>query len=262
VSTIDGLQAALDGKAAAAHTHSGEEITSPVALAQNATYGLSLGDGEYRILSWDTNYGWRWDLDDYASEGWLRLEFVKALASNSIAASSTTFLRGDGTWATSPVTKSLCVFTPEDNQPPATNFATSGTRNSLRVLEFDAATQESAQFCGVIPEGTNVSNGLMVRLWWMGATATSGNVRWGVSFERANTDMDTDSFSAVTQFTSGANGISGFETIQSVTAAAGFIDGITAGDRFRLRVARIAADATNDTMTGDAQLVAVEVRVP
>jgi hypothetical protein len=33
-----------------------------------------------------------------------------------------------------------------------------------------------------------------------------------------------------------------------------------AGDRYRLRISRIAADATNDTMTGDAQLVAVEVR--
>ena len=96
----------------------------------------------------------------------------------------------------------------------------------------------------------------------MGATATSGNVRWGVQFEKANTDMDTDSFSAVQQFTSGANGVSGFEIAQSITVTVGLIDSLAAGDRFRLRVTRFAADATNDTMTGDAQLVAVEMRVP
>jgi hypothetical protein len=38
------------------------------------------------------------------------------------------------------------------------------------------------------------------------------------------------------------------------------IDSLAAGDRFRLKVFRNADDATNDTMTGDAELVAVEVR--
>jgi hypothetical protein len=127
------------------------------------------------------------------------------------------------------------------------------------VLEYDAATQESANFVGVIPEGATLTNGLTVRLWWMGDTATSGNVRWGVSFEAVGTDNDSDSFSSVTEATGAANGTSGIETVTEITATA--IDSLVAGNRFRLRVARIAADATNDTMAGDAQLVAVEVRV-
>jgi hypothetical protein len=92
----------------------------------------------------------------------------------------------------------------------------------------------------------------------MGATATSGNVRWGASFEATGTDLDADSFDTVTQATSAANGTSGIETLVEITCTA--IDSLVAGNRFRLRVDRIAADATNDTMTGDAQLVAVEVR--
>ncbi len=75
------------------------------------------------------------------------------------------------------------VFTARDNQPPATNFATLDTRNSIPVLEFDAATTESAVFMGVMPSGSDLSSGLQVRIWWMADTATSGNVRWGVSFE-------------------------------------------------------------------------------
>jgi hypothetical protein len=156
-------------------------------------------------------------------------------------------------------TKTIIRFTPADNQPPSSNFATLDTRNSILVLEFDAATQESANFVGLIPEGASLTNGLAVRLWWMGDTATTGNVRWGVSFEAVGTDNDSDSFSSVTEATGAANGTSGIETVTSITATA--IDSLAAGDRFRLRVARIAADATNDTMTGDAQLVAVEVRV-
>jgi hypothetical protein len=155
-------------------------------------------------------------------------------------------------------TKTLARFTVRDNQPPAANFATLDTRNSISVLEFDAATEEAATFIGVIPEGANLASGLLVRLWWMGDTATSGNVRWAAAFERSGTDLDADSFDTATEVTSAANGTSGIETVAEVTCTA--IDGLVAGERFRLRIARKAADVTNDTMTGDAQLVAVEVR--
>ena len=156
--------------------------------------------------------------------------------------------------------KTYSVFSATDNQPPASAFATLDTRNSIAVLEFDANTQESAIFVGVMPDNAVLTNGLTVRLWWMADTATSGNVRWGVSFEDTGTDNDADSFSAVTQANGAANGTSGIETVTTITATSGNIDGIAAGDRYRLKVTRIADDATNDTMLGDAQLVAVEVR--
>lgn len=156
------------------------------------------------------------------------------------------------------LTKTISFFTAANNQPPATNFATLDTRNSISVLEFDANTQESAIFVGVMPDNVVLTNGLTVRLWWMGDTATTGNVRWGVSFEKVGTDNDADSFDSVTQATGAANGTSGIETVTSITATA--IDSLVAGDRFRLKITRIADDATNDTMLGDAQLVAVEVR--
>ena len=155
-------------------------------------------------------------------------------------------------------TKTLARFTARDNQPPAANFATLDTRNSVSVLEFDAATEESAVFISVVPEGANLTSGLLVRIWWMGDTATSGNVRWAASLERTGTDMDSDSFDTATELTSAANGTSGIETVAEITCTA--IDSLAAGERFRLRIARKAADATNDTMAGDAQLFLVEVQ--
>lgn len=155
-------------------------------------------------------------------------------------------------------TKTLARFTPRDNQPPAANFATVDTRNSVIVLEFDASTEETARFIGSIPEGADLASGLLVRIWWMGDTATSGNVRWAVAFEESGTDLDSDSFDTATEITSAASATSGIETVASITCTN--IDSLSAGDRFRLRIARKATDAVNDTMLGDAQLVAVEVR--
>ena len=155
-------------------------------------------------------------------------------------------------------TKTFATFTPRDNQPPATAFATIDTRNSVMVLEFDAATEESSTFVGVIPEAADLASGLIVKLWWMADTATSGTVRWAASFEDTGTDLDADSFDTAVEVTSTANATPGIETVEQITITT--IDGLTAGDRFRLRINRKGADATNDTMAGDAQLVAVEVR--
>ena len=172
------------------------------------------------------------------------------------------FLRADGAWAApasgSGGTKTLARFTPRDNQPPASDFATLDTRNSISVLEFNPSTEETAMFVGSIPEGANLASGLLVRIWWMGDTATSGNVRWSAAFEDTGTDLDADSFDTATEVTSAANGTSGIETVASITCTT--IDSLAAGDRFRLRIARKGADAVNDTMLGDAQVVAVEVR--
>jgi hypothetical protein len=91
----------------------------------------------------------------------------------------------------------------------------------------------------------------------MATTATSGNVRWSVAFERCTTDLDTDSFDTATAATVATSGTSGIVAAGSITCTS--IDSITAGDLFRLRVQRLGADAA-DTMTGDAELVAVEIR--
>ena len=154
--------------------------------------------------------------------------------------------------------KTLARFTPRENQPPASAFATLDTRNSIAVLDYDAATDEAAIFSGVIPDYANLASGLKIRLAWMATTATSGNVRWGVQLMRCNTDLDSDSFDTATLVTSAANGTSGIVTVAEITTTA--LDGLAVGDTFRIRIYRDADDATNDTMSGDAELIAVEVQ--
>jgi hypothetical protein len=153
--------------------------------------------------------------------------------------------------------KTYAVFTATDNQPTATAFATLDTRNSIAVLDFDDATDESAVFVSIIPEAASLGSGLKIRLHWMATTATSGDVVWDVSLERMTTDLDSDSFDTIASGTAAANGTSGILTVTEITLTT--IDSVTAGDGFRLKVTRDANNAS-DTMTGDAELVVCEVR--
>lgn len=167
---------------------------------------------------------------------------------------------GTLTWATGGGgSKTYERFTPLNNQPPATNFATIDTRNSIMVLDFaDSSADESAIFVGVIPEGASLGSGLKVRIIWMATSATSGSVRWGAQFMNLNTDLDSDSFDTATEGNGTANGTNGIPTTTELTVTN--IDSLTAGDFFRLKIYREQSDTVNDTMTGDAELIAVEVR--
>jgi hypothetical protein len=154
-------------------------------------------------------------------------------------------------------TKTYTVFTPNQNQPPATDFATLDTRNSILVLDFDDGDTESAIFVGVIPEAASLGSGLKIRLHWAATDATSGDCVWDVSLERMNTDIDSDSFDTIASATAAANGTSGILTVTEITLTT--IDSVTAGDGYRLKVTRNGTNVS-DTMSDDAELVVVEVR--
>jgi hypothetical protein len=104
-----------------------------------------------------------------------------------------------------------------------------------------------------------LSSGVSVRIMWMATSATTGTCRWGVQIERMNTDEDADSFDTAATAGSTTNATSGIITTTSITLTT--IDSISSGDAFRLKVYR-DADGTSgtDDMTGDAELVAVEIR--
>jgi hypothetical protein len=156
-------------------------------------------------------------------------------------------------------TKSLGRFTPLDNQPPATNFATLDTRNSVAVLDFDdGATNEESVFVGVIPEAATLTSGIKVRIFWAATSATSGAVEWGAQFEKYGTDIDSDSFDTATFAITTTSGTSGIVNLTEITCTT--IDSLAAGDQFRIKIVRNSSDTTDDTMTGDAELVAVELQ--
>jgi len=156
----------------------------------------------------------------------------------------------------------LLEFHPTANEPPASNYAALGFRNAQAHLAFDADTNESAVFAGILPNHY-AAGGINVVLVWRATSATTGNVRWQVAVERQNDeglDTDSDSFATAIEATAAAPGTAGMVQYTTVALSNSEIDGLVVNERFRLKVTREANDGTNDTMTGDAELVHVYIR--
>lgn len=153
----------------------------------------------------------------------------------------------------------LIILGPYHNEPPATAYATLDTRNLHAVLDYDNTTDEAAVFSAVLPR-SYAGGGLTVYLHWMATTAITGNVVWTAEIERCNTDLDADSFAAAQSVTDTCNGTSGIIEVASIAFTDGAqMDSLAAGEVFRIKVSR-DADNGADTLVGDAELVAVEIR--
>lgn len=155
----------------------------------------------------------------------------------------------------------LLIFTPQQNEPPASNFATFDTRNGHLVLDFDDTTGEVAIFKGTVPRNY-AGGGITVYVHAAATSATTGTIGWLVAFERvgdSQQDIDSDSFAADQTITAGTvPGTSGHVDILNVAVSNGAnMDSIAVGEGFRLRITR---DVANDTATGDAELYAVELK--
>ena len=155
----------------------------------------------------------------------------------------------------------LLLFTPYNNEPPAANYATLDTRNLHPVLDFDATTNESAVFSGVMPYHYG-GGGVTVYLHYAMTSAVADTVDWDVAWELIgdqDLDIDSDSFAAVNSVDdTTVPGTSGLVDVVSVAFTDGAdMDSVLAGDGFRLKVTR---DAASDDAAGDAELLFVVLR--
>lgn len=155
------------------------------------------------------------------------------------------------------------VGTPESAHFPSTNFPELTQINQRPVLAFDAATDETAYWTDIAPQG--ITGTLTLIISYVMASATSGTVGLQAQIE-AVTDNDATDLDAVTSFDTVNNSAS-----TTVPATAGYIDqvsitltnadSIAAGDYYRISVNRDAdGSAIADTATGDLYLLAIELR--
>lgn len=155
----------------------------------------------------------------------------------------------------------LLLFHPYNNEPPSSNFATLDVRNLHPVLDFDATTNESAVFTGIMPRHYSGS-GITVYLHYAMTSAESNTVDWDVAFERIGDqqlDIDGDSFESVNSVDdTTVPETTGLVDIVSVAFTDGAdMDSVAIGEAFRLKVTR---DAASDDAAGDAELLMVELK--
>jgi len=153
----------------------------------------------------------------------------------------------------------LAVWEAIGSTPPSSAAATLDVRNGHVVLDFDADANETIYFTSVLPKHY-AGGSILCKLHWMATSATSGNVRWRAAFERledGGPDLDANDFQTAAEATGAASATSGKLTVTSITLSA--IDSAVAGNAFRIAITRVANDGTNDTMSGDAELLLVEL---
>lgn len=157
-------------------------------------------------------------------------------------------------------TKTLITFSPLCNEPPSTNYATIDFRNSHPVLDFDASTDESAVFTGIMPRTYNGGT-LSVIIMWSATSATTGSVRWQAFIEKIeenSLDIDSDSFDSGSSAGETVPGVSGKSAYTQIDLNS--VSGLEKGSLFRLKITRDADGTTGtDDATGDAELLSVEL---
>lgn len=158
----------------------------------------------------------------------------------------------------------LCVFFPQNNEPPSTNAATPDTRNGVAVLDFNPDTDESAVFGGFMPRHYD-GGGVTVTIGWMATdtTVTPHNCIWDVSFMSVSADaddLDSKAFAAVNSVTDQEASASGEVAYATVTFTDGAdMDSVAAGEYFRLKLNRDANNGS-DNLTDDAEMVFIEIK--
>lgn len=152
----------------------------------------------------------------------------------------------------------LAVFDALASRPPGSNYPQIDLRNGHAVLDFDDTADEASCFPMLLP-ASYAGSGFLIRLLWSSSTSVAGNVRWQAAIEGhgAGSDLDSDNYGPSVSSTSAAPNNTGELATTSIVVAAAAPP--SAGDALRIRIGRLATDAA-DTMTGDAELFAVELR--
>jgi hypothetical protein len=155
--------------------------------------------------------------------------------------------------------QTLVTFHPRANERTAANTATPDRRNGHPVLNFDAATDETAYWTAVMPSNYS-GGGITASIWWTDANDTNAAhaCYWEACFERmTGQDLDADSFAATQTGHGSPNGTSGIPVVTTIAFTNGAqMDSVVAGDVFRFQLNRDANNGSDD-MANDGQLLAV-----
>jgi hypothetical protein len=129
-------------------------------------------------------------------------------------------------------------------------------------VQFANSADIEAIYSNTLPEAY-LGQGVTVTIRWVAQTATTGDVVWGISFERLNqagVDLDdSPTWSTEKTVVSSAPGTSGQIQIASITFTDGAeMDSTQASENFRIRVRRLG-DNGSDTMANAAQVLTILV---
>jgi len=151
----------------------------------------------------------------------------------------------------------LAEYFPQGYEPTLTNYATYKPRNAHPMLEFSNTVDQSAMWSRPMPDFYD--NGGALAYIFFGAELNAGIVDWDVCLERIGDqilDIDVDSFAAPQSANNcTVPAVSGKIHVVTIAFTDGAqMDGIQAGEAYRIKITRGATGETGGT-AGKAQLL-------
>lgn len=139
----------------------------------------------------------------------------------------------------------------------ATKVESSTNKQNMYVVDFDASTDERAEWTFVMPD--NYDGGTITAKFYWQTTATSGDVIWAIQ-GRSYGDAETidQAYGTAVTVTDTASGTAAQNLISAATAAITLSGTPAGGELVQIRAYR-DADAGGDTMSADARLIGVKL---
>ena len=198
------------------------------------------------------------DADDNATKKDTVADFVEAINGSGIDASSGTLVNAaigkQSIWipatAMYPTTSNGCA--------DITSVETTAGRPDLKVLDFDASSDENAQFSIAMPSFWNEGTITFQAYWTTAATDTDG-VAWGLSGVACSDNDTIDvAFGTAVVVTDDALGAAEDLCVTAESGAVTIAGTPAAGDLAYFNIVRDVSDA-NDDMTEDARLIGIKI---
>lgn len=145
---------------------------------------------------------------------------------------------------------------------PSSGFATFDTRADVPILVFAKSGTPTAEFGFALPQANGGAQTPPMKLViaWMATSATSGTVKWLASFKSFTDDaddLDTKSYATAKSVTTTTSDNAGEIKYSEITFTNAEADNLARGEYGRLKLQR---DQANDTMSGSAEVLALEIR--
>ncbi|TIO62935.1 hypothetical protein [Mesorhizobium sp.] len=148
--------------------------------------------------------------------------------------------------------------------PRSTNGAAQGTaematnKNMVKTLDFDASTQEFAQFDVAMPKSYNGGTITFIPYWSHAATVTNFGVAWGVDAIAISDDDTLDVAFGTAQVVTDTGGTTNDLYVGAESSALAIAGSPATGDLIQFRIHRDPANGS-DTLAIDARLHGVRI---
>ena len=156
----------------------------------------------------------------------------------------------------------LLMFSAVHHQPPSADYAEVDIRNNHTVLAFDPNIIQTAYFSGVMPRFYAGQSIKIIVIWASESeTNVANTVTWEAAFDRfaaGGQSIDSVTEGIGKTVVGVPNATPGVLSYSTITFGPNEIDGVQAGEAFRLRLSRLT-NHVSDISSSDAQVLRVHM---